>query len=225
MCIRDSSALMRRIAGAGAMAMVALSEQEVRADLAEHGHGGVSIAALSGPTSTVIAGEPGQVSALVAAWEARELMARTVKVEVASHSPQVEPILPELAAALATLRPARPRVRFYSTVLDDPRAQPALDAGYWTSNLRRPVRFASAVNAALADGHRLFVEVSPHPLLTHALRENAEHAGLSATVLSTVRRGGDAALRFRTQLGALHCAGAPLNWPLVQGTAVAGAPR
>ena len=42
---------------------------------------------------------------LVAAWEQREVMAREVAVDVASHSPQVDSILDDLADELADLNP------------------------------------------------------------------------------------------------------------------------
>ncbi|MGW4828828.1 acyltransferase domain-containing protein [Amycolatopsis japonica] len=202
------SRLMRRVAGTGAMAMVALPWDTVETELADVPE--VTVAAHSGPTSTVVAGGRDRVRSLVDRWAARELMAKLVPVEVASHSPQVEPILAELGAELSGLRPGRARVPVYTTVLPDPEAPAAFDAAYWTANLRRPVRFSAAVRAALDDGHRAFVEISPHPLLAHALRENAGDGKVA--VLSSIRRGGDALLRFRTQVGALHCAGAPVRF-------------
>ncbi|MFI9456563.1 acyltransferase domain-containing protein [Amycolatopsis sp. NPDC052450] len=202
------SRLMRRVSGTGAMAMVALPWDTVETELADVPE--VTVAAHSGPTSTVVAGGRDRVRTLVDRWAARDLMAKLVPVEVASHSPQVEPILADLSTELSALRPRPARVPVYSTVLPDPRSTAAFDAAYWTANLRRPVRFSAAVRAALDDGHRAFVEISPHPLLAHALRENAG-AGKVA-VLSSIRRGGDALLRFRTQVGALHCAGAPVRF-------------
>ena len=69
-------------------------------------------------------------------------MAREVAVDVASHSPHVDPILVELAEVLAELAPRTPTVPFYSATLEDPRALPACDAQYWVDNLRQsgPVR-------------------------------------------------------------------------------------
>ncbi|WP_158890651.1 acyltransferase domain-containing protein [Amycolatopsis anabasis] len=206
------SRLMARLAGDGAMAMVALPGDAVRAELDEAGIADVVVAAYSSPVACVVAGAPGRVADLVAGWAARELMARAVTVEVASHSPQVAPIIDELTASLAGLAPAEPAIPCYTTVLDDPRERARFDAEYWSDNLRRPVRFTGAVSAAIADGHALFVEISPHPLLAYPLRENVTAARRDAVILSTMRRGGDAALRLRTQLGALHCAGARLDW-------------
>nr|WP_169814769.1 acyltransferase domain-containing protein [Nocardia crassostreae] len=191
--------------------MVALPGDIVESELTDIPE--VTIAALSAPTSTVVAGDTARVHALVDSWTARDLMARIVPVEVASHSPQVDPILADIATALADLRPRPARTPVYSTVLPDPRTAAPFDAAYWVDNLRLPVRFGAAVRAALADGHDIFVELSPHPLLVHPVRENADAARHEATVLSTIRRGGNTTQRFHTQIGALHCAGATVTWP------------
>ena len=100
-------------------------------------------------------------------------MAREVAVDVASHSPQVDPILDELTEVLADLDPMAPTIPFYSATLFDPRERPDCDAGYWVDNLRHTVRFAAAVQAALEDGYRVFAELAPHPLLTHAVEQTA----------------------------------------------------
>ena len=44
------------------------------------------------------------------------------------------------------------------------------DAEYWVANLRNPVRFSQAIATAGAE-HATFVEISPHPLLTHAISD------------------------------------------------------
>ena len=48
-------------------------------------------------------------------------MAREIAVDVASHSPQVDPILDELADVLADLSPMEPEIPYYSATLYDPR--------------------------------------------------------------------------------------------------------
>ena len=59
------------------------------------------------------------------------------------------------------------------------------DARYWASNMRRMVRFAAAVRAALEDGHRVFAELSPHPVLTHAITQTAGSLDTPVTALAT----------------------------------------
>ncbi|MFE3144708.1 SDR family NAD(P)-dependent oxidoreductase [Streptomyces scopuliridis] len=206
------SALLTRIAGAGAMASVGLDRAAVEAELAANDAGSVSVAVLSAPDSTVVAGDPAQVERLVAAWQDRGIPALPIAVDVASHSPQVDPLLAELLAALSDLTPQRPRIPFYSTVLKSSHGVPAFDAAYWCANLRDPVRFSPAVAAAAADRNLVYVEVSPHPVVTHAVTESLRDLVGEPVVLPTLRRGEDEATTFRTQLAALHCAGVHVDW-------------
>ncbi len=170
------SRLMSRISGKGATAAVELPAKQVLSELTGRGINDVVVAVVASPQSTVIAGTTQMVRDLVADWEQRGVMAREVPVDVAFHSPQVEPIVGDLAEALAYLEPMTPEIPFYSATLFDPREQPVCDAAYWVTNMRRMVRFATAVQAALEDGYRVFAELSPHPLLTRALEQTAAAA-------------------------------------------------
>lgn len=206
------SALLTRIAGAGAMATVGLDRAAVEDELAANNAESVSVAVLAAPNSTVVAGDPTQVARLVAAWKDRGIPALTVAVDVASHSPQVDPLLPELLTSLGDLTPHRPRIPFYSTVLKDPHEVPTFDAAYWCANLRNPVRFCPAVATAAADRNLVYLEVSPHPVVTHAITESLQDLTGEPVVLPTLRRGEDEPTTFRTQLAALHCAGVNVDW-------------
>ncbi|MCM3926074.1 polyketide synthase dehydratase domain-containing protein, partial [Frankia sp. AiPs1] len=207
------SRLLTRIAGAGAMATVALDPDKVDAELAANGGGGeVSIAVLAAPGSTVVAGAARRVDELVAHWTERGIPTHRIAVDVASHCPQVDALLPELTHELAQLQPVSPRLRFYSTVAEQPGAVPAFDADYWAANLRRPVRFAAAVRAAAADGHRVFIEVSPQPVVTRSITDTLADSRREPVVLPTLRRDEDGRGIFRAQLAAAHCVGVPVDW-------------
>ncbi|WP_410653340.1 SDR family NAD(P)-dependent oxidoreductase [Amycolatopsis sp. cmx-4-54] len=206
------SRLVTRIAGGGAMATVELPHQEVAAELTAASIEDVTVAVIASPGSTVVAGDPARVDELVAGWEARDLHARRIAVDYASHSPHVDSILDDLAERLDDLAPAAAKIPVYGTVLDDPKKPASFDAGYWVNNLRRPVRFADAVTAAVLDGHRIFVELSPHPLLTHPIAETAKSIGRDATAMGTLRRDGDQSTGLLSQLADLHCSGVPVGW-------------
>jgi polyketide synthase 5 len=182
------SRLMSTIAGSGAMASVELPAKQVLSELTLRGVKDVVVAVVASPQSTVIGGATETVQELVAAWEQRDVMARQVAVDVASHSPQVDPILAELADVLADVKPLTPEIPFYSATGFDPREQPVCNSKYWVRNLRNTVRFAAAVRAALEDGYRVFAELAPHPLLTHAVEQTADSLDVPLVTLAGMRR-------------------------------------
>ncbi|MYU18383.1 acyltransferase domain-containing protein, partial [Streptomyces sp. SID8361] len=210
------SALLTRVAGHGAMATVGLGADEVRAELDTGGAAeAVTVAVMAAPGSTVVAGDTAHIERLVAGWQARSVPAALIAVDVASHSPQVDPLLADLRTALADLTPRHPDVPFYTTVLDDPHTPPAFDADYWCANLRRPVRFSAAVAAAAADRHLVYVEISPHPVITQPVLRGLAGLVADPVVLPTLVRDEDEPATFRTHLAALHCAGVPVDWSVL----------
>ncbi|MDG5481777.1 sulfolipid-1 biosynthesis phthioceranic/hydroxyphthioceranic acid synthase [Mycolicibacterium gadium] len=209
------SRLMARIAGSGAMASVELPAKQVISELAVRSIKDVVVAVVASPESTVIGGATETVRELVAAWEQRDVMAREIAVDVASHSPQVAPILDELKAALAELNPMTPAVPFYSATQFDPREQPVCDSGYWVNNLRNMVRFAAAVRAAFEDGYRVFAELSPHPLLTHAIEQTARSLDMPLAAFASMRREQPLPSGLSGLVADLHSAGAAVDFSVL----------
>lgn len=206
------SALMARIAGSGAMAAVELPGQQVLSELSIRGVGDVVLSVVASPTSTVVGGDATTIRELVEAWEQQDVMAREVAVDVASHSPQVDPILDDLIEALADITPAAPTVPYYSATLWDPRERPRFDADYWADNLRYTVRFAAAVQAALEDGFRVFGELAPHPLLTNAVQQNAGSLDMPIAALAAMRREQEMPFGVRGFVSDVHSAGAAVDF-------------
>ncbi|MEV7192773.1 type I polyketide synthase [Streptomyces sp. NPDC093510] len=174
---------------------------------------GVCVAAVNGPSSTVISGPPEHVAAVVADAEAQGLRARVIDVGYASHGPQIDQLHDLLTERLTRIEPTSTDVAFYSTVSAERLADTTrLDTDYWVTNLRQPVRFADTIEALLADGYRLFIEASAHPVLGLGMEETIERADVSATVVPTLRRDhGDAAQLARAAAHAFT-AGADVDW-------------
>nr|WP_197381384.1 type I polyketide synthase [Mycolicibacterium mengxianglii] len=206
------SKLMATIAGSGAMASVELPAKQVLSELAARGVRDVVLAVISSPQSTVVGGAKESIRELVDHWEERGVMAREVAVDVASHSPQVDPILDQLTEVLDDLDPMEPTVPYYSATLYDPRDPADYDAYYWADNLRHTVRFSAAVQAALEDGFRVFGELSPHPLLTFAVEQTARGLDISLAALAGMRREQELPNGLRGFLADLHAAGAAVDF-------------
>ena len=209
--ICNRSRLMRRVSGQGAMAVVDLTLDEARAALA--GYDGRLVVAVSNSSrSTVISGATEALDALLPELEARGVFCRRVKVDVASHSPQMDPLLPELRQLLAAIRPQTASIPFYSTVERRLLEGPELDADYWVRNLREPVYFCSAVQELARQGRTVFVELSPHPLLLPAIADELRTQGLAGATLPSLRRETDWAIVLLGSLGGLFTQGYPVEW-------------
>jgi len=200
--IATRSRLMARLAGQGAMALLELDATGAEALIADYPQ--VTVAVHASPQQTVIAGPPEQIDTLIAVVEHTGRLARRVDVDVASHNPIIEPILPELRTAIADLAPGIPTIPIISTTYEHTGPAATFDADYWVANLRNPVRFAQAVASAATD-HGTFIEMSPHPLLTHAITDTLESAapGRRARVTSAMNRDEDQTLFFHSQLAAI----------------------
>ncbi|GAA1091928.1 type I polyketide synthase [Tsukamurella strandjordii] len=203
--IATRSALMKRdLAGRGAMALLEL-DADAAAEVAAR-HEGVSVAVVASPRQTVVAGDPDRIDAAIAEVSARDLLARRIDVDVASHHATVDPILDELRASLADITPAVPQIPFHSTVQAGQEG-PRVDADYWADNLRRPVLFADAVSAA-AKVCGTFIEISPHPLLTSAIEDVVDE---STCVVGTLLRDAAEAVQFEANLTAVRGPGYPVE--------------
>ncbi len=209
------SRLCTRIAGAGAMASVELPAAQVVSELAARGVDDVVVSVVASPESTVVGGATQSVRELVEHWNQRDVMARAVAVDVASHSPQVDSILDELAEVLADLRPQQPTIPYYSATSFDPREKPTCDADYWVDNLRYAVRFSAAVQAALEDGYRVFAELSPHPLLTRAVDQTATAVDMPVAAMASMRREQPLPHGMRSLVVDLHSAGARMDFSVL----------
>ncbi|MFJ8691305.1 type I polyketide synthase [Streptomyces roseolilacinus] len=209
------SVLLRRVAGRGAMAMAGLSLEETAERLA--GRGDVVAAISASPSSTVVSGDVAAVEALVERWQAEGVQMRRVASDVAFHSPQMDVLVDELAAAAHDLTPREPVVPMYSTALPDPRTTPSADGAYWAANLRNTVRLAAAVRAAAEDGHSAFLEVSAHPVVAHSIRETLTDLGREdAFVGSTLRRDRPERPTLLAALAAAHTRGVACDWTRLQ---------
>ncbi|MEW2395144.1 type I polyketide synthase [Streptomyces sp. NPDC046862] len=199
------------LSGGGGMVSVQLPAGEVREAVGRWA-GRVDLAAVNGPSSVVVAGEVEALEELLAWADGQGVRARRVDVDYASHSVQVEGIRAELLELLEGLAPTDSRVPFFSTVTGERFDTVGLDAEYWYRNLRSTVRLEPSVNGLLEAGHHVFVEISPHPVLTGAVQDTAESAGREVAVTGTLRRGEGGPERLLFSLGEAYVHGAAVDW-------------
>ncbi|MEU8146475.1 SDR family NAD(P)-dependent oxidoreductase [Nonomuraea sp. NPDC048901] len=206
-----SRAITEDLSGRGGMLAVSLPPAEALDRLAPWADR-LSIAAVNSPTAVVVAGDSAALDELLELLKAEDVRAKMIPVDYPSHTAYAEPLRDRLLADLAGIVPWTAEVAFCSTVTGEPLDTEELDAAYWYTNLRRPVRFEQAVQSLVQQGYGMFVEVSPHPTLTAAVQETAEAAGAGVVAIGSLRRDEDAAARFVTSVAESCAHGAPVDW-------------
>ncbi|MFJ4688897.1 SDR family NAD(P)-dependent oxidoreductase [Streptomyces sp. NPDC088789] len=205
------SRMLAGLQDGGGMTSVAAPASWVADRLARWG-GEVEVAAVNGPRSVVVSGPLPGLVLMEKECAAEGIRVRRVPVRYASHSRYVEELREPLLAALHGLSPRAATVPFLSTVTGESVDSSSLDADYWYRNLRHTVRLDEAVSTLLGQGHRAFVEMSPHPVLTAGLLDTAEQAGTDAFAVGTLRRDEGGLDRFLTSLGEAHVRGVRVDW-------------
>ena len=203
--------VIQQKAGPGRMAVVDLGSAELQAYLDPHAER-VGIAAVNSRSSSVISGEPEAVGTIVCELTARGVFCRELRVEFASHGPQMDPLQSELSDVLAGLAPRPGRIPLFSTVTATQIESWEMDSSYWGRNLRNPVLFEAAMAAALEQGYDAFLEIGPHPILKGSITECARDRGKSVTVMGSLRREHGEAASMLQSAGALHVIGQEIDW-------------
>ena len=205
------SKMLLALSGHGGMASLACGPEQARELLAPYGDR-VSIAAINGRSAVVVSGEVAALDEIVAHCTEREMRARRIDVDYASHSVAVEAIRDQLVAALSGIEPTSSRTVFFSSVTGGVLDTAGLDADYWFRNIRQTVEFASAVRTATQSGYRTFIESSPHPALIAGIEDTATHGGADAVVVPTLGREDGGLQRFLASAAQAFVSGVKVDW-------------
>nr|WP_051767897.1 type I polyketide synthase [Amycolatopsis vancoresmycina] len=207
-----SRVMANRMSGSGGIMAVSLSAEAAEERLRPWA-GRAEVAAVNGPASVIVGGDLDALAELREHCEADGVRARLVPAGVASHTAHVEPIREELLAALEGVRGVAGQIPMWSTVTQEWVTGTDLDAGYWYRNVRHQVGFAPAIEALLDTGHRAFVEVSPHPVLTTSVQDTlAVHEAVPTVVTGTLRRDDGGLPRVLSGAAELFVRGVGVDW-------------
>ncbi|RJO70843.1 aminotransferase class III-fold pyridoxal phosphate-dependent enzyme [Nocardia panacis] len=168
----------------------------------------VSVAGINGPRETLIAGVADAVAEVLAELRAAGIDALAVKVPHAPHSPMIEPVLDEFEAAAGRIAFAAPRIRMISNVTGA--AVDAVDAGYWRSHMREPVRFAQGMAVLAEQGCAAVLELGSQPVLQLLGRQS--WSGPPVRWLSSLWEGRDDWKQLLHSVGELYAAGVEIDW-------------
>ncbi|KAJ6788682.1 hypothetical protein PWT90_07141 [Aphanocladium album] len=211
------SVLYRSALGKGSMIMINKGFEELDGLISDEGDSNLVRAIDVSPSSCVVAGPVESVSNATLRWKKEYPLLKIMKVntDIAFHSPMLnnltEPLLETLEGVLQPKLATR--CKLYSTSCLDPRDNRLRDSSYWANNTISPVRLRQAVGAAVDDSYRVFVEISSHPIVSHAISEIMLDREIEEwAMIPTLRRDCDAETCIFTAMSELHCIGVDIDW-------------
>ncbi|AKT41167.1 type I polyketide synthase [Chondromyces crocatus] len=200
------SALLAGVTGRGAMAVVELSLEDARRAIAgyqQHVHVGAS----NSPRFTVLSGDGAALGDVLRSLTQQGIFCGEGVADVASHTPRMAPLQAPLEDALADIVPRSAEIPLYSSCAGGQVDGESLGVAHWVRHLLQPVLFWPALQTLLAEGHDVYLELSPHPLLTSFIEEGLAHAGVDGAAIPSLRRGEPGRGVLLESLGALYTLG------------------
>ena len=214
--------LQQRTAGSGRMLSVGLDRPgleelleslEIPFQVGQGRAPQVEIACENAPASTVICGRETFLRPIMEELDRRNLQNRLIPGNIAFHSSAMDPIREDALAALSFLDDRRfgAEVPFVSSVTGEKTHR--LDNAYWWSNIRRPVRFAAAMETIQREYRPdVVLEIAPHSALQPLIAQCLEGGDPVSVCIPTLLRDTDVCLGFHQALGALFRAGLELDF-------------
>ncbi|RJQ81627.1 non-ribosomal peptide synthetase/type I polyketide synthase [Amycolatopsis panacis] len=205
------SRLQQKLVGTGTMLAVSLSEPEALRRVAPYGDR-ASVAAINSPTAITLAGDRDALAEIAAELTEQQIFAKFLTVGVPYHSARMEMIKDELLTSLAGLRARPTQVPLYLTARKANAHGTELDAEYWWDNVRHSVYFHAAIDRLADDGHDLFLEIGPHPVLAYSIKECLAAREADGLTVPSIRREEDEPAQMAMSLAALHNRGVAIDW-------------
>ncbi|HEX2316836.1 MAG TPA: SDR family NAD(P)-dependent oxidoreductase, partial [Thermomonospora sp.] len=197
--------LMQALPTGGAMVAIQATED----DVLPHLRGGVSIAAINGPTSVVISGDEDTVLAIAQNFE----KTRRLTVSHAFHSPHMDGMLTAFQEVAERLTYNPPSIPLVSNVTGG-HINEATTPQYWVNHVREAVRFHHGVQTLQQAGVTTYLEIGPDATLTALARNTLDD---TATAVPAMRRDRPEAVTVMTALAQAHTTGVAVDWTAVLG--------
>lgn len=207
--------LMGALPHGGTMVAVMADEARVQAAIESY-LDDVSIAAINGPTSVVIAGKQATVATIVAKLEADGIKTRSLNVSHAFHSPLMDPMLAEFAQVAQQIPYHAPKITMVSNVTGtlvthESTASDVTSAEYWVKHVKEPVRFADGIATLAEQGYTVFVEIGPKPTLL-GMGQQCLDAAVERAWLPSLRSGRGEWQQMLSSLGELYVRGIKIDF-------------
>ncbi|MET9606156.1 type I polyketide synthase [Streptomyces sp. NPDC006512] len=196
--------LMQALPSGGVMVAVEASEGEVLPLLTDR----VSIAAVNGPRSVVVAGDEDAVTAVAESFPGRKT--KKLTVSHAFHSPHMDGMLDDFRQVVEGLSFSAPHVPVVSNLTGGLVSDEMGSAEFWVRHVREAVRFLDGVRVLEAAGVSAFVELGPDGVLSALAQGCVEQDG--AVFVPLLRKGRPEAEAVVAALARAHVHGVRVDW-------------
>ncbi|MFE2186712.1 type I polyketide synthase, partial [Streptomyces sp. NPDC059455] len=201
--------LMQRLPAGGAMIAVQASEDEVTPRLGKR----VSIAAVNGPTSVVVAGDEDAALEIAAAFEAEGRKTKRLTVSHAFHSPHMDGMLDAFREVAHEVMYQPPRIPIVSNLTGAVvSAEEIMTADFWVRHVREAVRFLDGVRTLEAQNVSTYLELGPDGVLTAMAQDCVTDPASDAGFAAVLRKGRPEAETLLTAIGTAHVRGAAVDF-------------
>ncbi|MDQ0841387.1 SDR family NAD(P)-dependent oxidoreductase [Streptomyces sp. V1I6] len=199
--------LMQALPAGGVMIAVQASEDEILPLLTDR----VSIAAVNGPQSVVIAGDEDAAVAIAEGFEAQGRKTKRLTVSHAFHSPHMDGMLADFREVAEGLSYESPRIPVVSNLTGALVSDEMSSADFWVRHVREAVRFLDGIRALKAAGVTTYIELGPDGVLS-ALAQDCVTDEADVTFAPVLRASRDEAETLLSALAAAHVRGVPVDW-------------
>ena len=204
--------IMQQVIGKGKMAHIAVPVQRLEEYLTTY-QKHISVAAINSPNATVLTGDEEVLHELISIFEKNNIFCRMLRIDIPFHSHFIEPYMEKCRRSLSSIQVHPATIPIYSSYRGAFHKENDFHADYWVKHIREKVLFANSMNAMINDGYRIFIEISPHPVLSASMHECfQEHKIKNYLIVDTLKRHESEKQSVLASMAALDLSGLEVHW-------------